>query len=167
MISSISGWLPIDGAPVGLVTWYAPAGPAVAVLTSWLAVVNGRPPALRAGCSGRMLAGRPFPEGTDFAVNVPADMECQVLHELLRSRPEDSPLLVAEHCLLPARAAHAPLIADCTLQIECARGRLLPGAWEPELAGDILLLTRGGSSLAPADYPDFCDLAPLRAIPPA
>lgn len=162
MITRGEGWFPVDASPVGLVTWFAPTGEAVAVLASWLAVINGQPPELRAGCSGRGWE-RQLPAGMDFAVNVFAELPMPPLWG-----PEQgaagSLVLDASLPLFTARLAHAPLLAGCALQIECAHGRLLPGDWEPELAGDILLLHRGGLIFDPADVRDFCALLPLRTI---
>jgi flavin reductase (DIM6/NTAB) family NADH-FMN oxidoreductase RutF len=161
------GWLPIDGSPIGLVTWYAPNGP-VALLASWLAVINGCPPELRAGCSGRFPGVEHFPVGTDFAINVPADGQIQGLHELVQGGASGRPVMIdAGLALTPARSVHAPLLAGCVLQIECAHGRLIAGDWEPELAGDIVLLHRRGHLLDPADHPDFCVLHPLRTFFPS
>ena len=168
MIASGAGWLPIDLTPVGVVTWYTPNGPAAAALTAWLAVVNGTPPELRAGCSGRLLGEEDFPAGTDFAVNVPADPQFPALRKLLHGcRAGGRATRLDPRKFVPARTVHAPLLAGCTLQIECARGRLLPAGWEPELAGDILLLHRGGVFHNPADHIDLCALWPLRVILPS
>lgn len=168
MIASGAGWLPIDLTPVGVVTWYTPSGPAAAVLAAWLAVVNGPPPALRAGCSGRLPGEEDFPAGTDFAVNVPADLQFPALRQLLRGyRAGGRAKRLDPRKFVPARTVHAPLLAGCMLQIECARGRLLSADREPELAGDILLLHRGGVFLDPADHSDLCALWPLRVILPS
>ena len=161
------GWLPVNGLPVSLVTWYVPTGP-VAVLASWLAVINGRPPEVRAGCSGRLPGGEHFPVGADFAVNVPSPGQIAGLRELMQGVPVGQQLPIAARLeLYPARSIHAPLLAGCALQIECAHGRILQGNWAPELAGDILLLHRGGLFLDPADHPDFCALWPLRSCFPS
>jgi len=157
------GWLPIDGLPVGLATWFAPGGP-VAMFTSWLAVVNGCPPELRAGCPGRTAGDEHFPAGADFVINVPANAQIQKLRELLQEGVPGRPVPIAAGLLQPARSVQAPLLTGCVLQIECAHGRLPGGEWEPELAGDILLLHRGGHFLKPADHPDFCALRPLCGV---
>lgn len=166
MISRGVGWLPVSGSPVGLVTWYAPAGP-VAVLASWLAVVDGVPPELRAGCSGRIPAGSDLTADGAFAVNIPAAPGSPELAALV-ARAASAPVVIGTEAeLVPARSVSAPLLKGCALQIECSRGRIVPGEWEPELAGDIVLLHRGGLILDPAGYPDFCALRPLRPIFPS
>ena len=168
MIAAGEGWLPIDVTPVGVITWYAPSGPAAAVLAAWLAVVNGIPPELRAGCSGRLPGEEAFPAGTDFAVNVPADLQFPALRKLMHGlRAGEWAARLDPRGLVPARTVHAPLLAGCTLQLECAHGRFLNADWEPELAGDILLLHRGGVFLDPADHADLCALWPLRVILPS
>jgi flavin reductase (DIM6/NTAB) family NADH-FMN oxidoreductase RutF len=168
MIAAGEGWLPIDVTSIGVVTWYTPSGPAAAVPVAWLAVVSGLPPELRAGCAGRLLGEEDFPTGTDFAVNIPAALQFPALRELLPGLDSG----VRSACLdprglVPARTVHAPLLPGCTLQIECAHGRLHAADWEPELAGDILLLHRGGVFVDPADHADLCALWPLRAILPS
>lgn len=165
MKNRCDGWLPIDGSPVGVVTWFTPAGPAAAVLASWLAVINGQPPELRAGCSGRGWVEQAS-AGMDFAVNVFCDLQIPPWLDP-GQRPAGPIVLDEAPGLLPARLVHAPLLAGCALQLECARARVVPGDWEPELAGDILLLHRGGLFLDPADHPDFCALRPLRTILPS
>lgn len=166
MITNNDGWLPVGIAPVGLVTWYAPGGP-VAVLASWLAVVNGRPPQLRAGCSGRVADRQDLVEGSAFAVNIPATPGGGVLDELI-ARAASAPVAIdASTAFSPARSVSAPLLAGCALQIECAHGRIIAGEWEPEIIGDIVLLHRGGRLLDPADYPDFCALRPLHMVFPS
>jgi hypothetical protein len=165
-ISRDDGWLPVGSAPVGLITWYAPGGP-VAVLASWLAVINGHPPELRAGCSGRVADRRDLPEGSAFAINIPATPGGPILDELI-ARAASAPVTIdAAAAFSLARSVHAPLLAGCALQLECAHGRILPGEWEPEIVGDIVLLHRGGLLLDPADYPDFCALRPLRTVFPS
>lgn len=166
MISQTDGWLPVASSPAGLVTWYAPGGP-VTVLASWLAIIDGQPPELRAGCAGRVADRRDLPEGTAFAINIPLNPEDAVLNELI-ARAASAPVAIdAATEFAPARSVHAPLLAGCALQIECAHGRIHPGEWEPEIVGDVVLLHRGGLLLNPATYPDFCALRPLRTVFPS
>jgi hypothetical protein len=165
MRSRDEGWLPVGIAPVGLVTWYAPGGP-VAVLASWLAVVNGHPPELRAGCSGRVASRQDLPAGSAFAINIPATPAWPELDELIaRAAAPDTIDITAKFS--SARFVAAPLLDGCALQIECLHGRKLPGEWEPEIIGDIVLLHRNGLLVDPADYPDFCALRPLHTIFPS
>lgn len=166
MIARGVGWLPVDSAPVGLVTWYAPGGP-VAVLASWLAVINGHPPELRAGCSGRVAGRQALPEGLPFVINIPVSPEGTVYDGLIARAAAAPAMIGTPAAFSPAHAVQAPLLAGCALQIECARGRIAPGEWEPELVGDIVLLHRGGLTLAPAAHPDFCALLPLHMLLPS
>lgn len=166
MISRGDGWLPVGSAPIGLITWYSPDGP-VAVLASWLAVINSRPPELLAGCSGRLPAHQDLPDGWVFAVNIPAAPQGTALDELI-ARAVSAPVVIDDPAKIsPARAISAPLLIDCPLQIECAHGRIVSGEWEPELVGDIVLLHRGSLLLDPAVHSDFCALRPLHAIVPS
>lgn len=167
MRSFAEGWLPINNPPVGLITWYAPTGAAMALVTSWLGVVSGLPPELRAGCCGRPPERELFAPGADFAVNIPLRMDAPLLRDLLPAGTAGCALtLLAGAQFAPARSVHAPLLAGCVLQIECSGGRILPRDWEPELAGDIRLLHRDRQILDPAAYPDFCAVHPLRMDSP-
>jgi hypothetical protein len=164
----VAGWLPVTSSPAGLVSWYTPDGPAAASLASWLAVIDCAPPELRAGCPGLVACRERFPSGTDFVINIPADMASHELQELVRQTLTAGAVPLADSpLLLPSRTVRAPLLAGCTLQIECNQGRILPERWEPELVGTVALLRRGGLFVDPADYPEFCALAPLRSIFPS
>ncbi|MCM2263863.1 MAG: hypothetical protein NDI73_01590 [Desulfuromonadales bacterium] len=167
MMSRSEGWLPINGSPVGLVTWYGPDGP-VAVLASWLAVIDGQPPELRGGCPGQVPGRNGQPGGFDFAVNIPANPMLPALTELIAKAAACSPVPIdADADFSPARSVHAPLLRGCALQIECVHGRNVPGGWATEFAGEIMLLHRGGIFLDPADHADFCALRPLRTALPS
>ncbi|NJC87803.1 MAG: hypothetical protein FIB02_04615 [Desulfuromonas sp.] len=167
MMSRGEGWLPINGSPVGLVTWYAPDGP-VAMLASWLAVINGQPPELRGGCSGRMPGCNELPENFDFAVNIPMHPVLPALSELI-AKAAASPCVAIDPAanFSPGRSVHAPLLTGCALQIECVHGAIAPGGWTTEFFGEIMLLHRGGIFLDPAVHPDFCGLRPLRTALPS
>jgi len=163
--SAGDGWLPIDSPQVGLLTWYAPAGAAMALVTSWLGIIDDAQPELRAGCRSRTPGPELFPSGADFAVNLLVGTNPPALGDLLQQPSPGCPVLIgAGPELLPGRRVHAPLLASCPLQIECRYGRFLPRNWEAELAGDILLLQRGDLGFDPADYPDFLALHPLRLL---
>lgn len=162
MRSSDEGWLPINGSPIGLVTWYAPAGP-VAMLASWLAIINDRPPELRAGCCGRAPGRQALPAAADFTVNIPAAPLLPALERLFARAAAGSVVAIDDAVpLAPAQVARAPLLAGCVLRIECARGRLAAAGWDAELIGEIVLLHRGDQLISPANSPDFCALQPLR-----
>jgi hypothetical protein len=161
------GWLPIANPPVGLVTWYAPTGAAMALATTWLGVIGGHPPELRAGCCGRPPERELFARGADFVVNIPFRMDAPLLRELLPPGTAGCALTeLARAQFAPAHTVHAPLLTACVLQVECSGGRILPRDWEPELAGDIRLLHRDRQILDPAAYPDFCAVHPLRSHAP-
>jgi len=163
--SAGAGWLPIDSPQVGLVTWYGPDGAAVALATSWLGIIDGHPPELRAGCRSRTTVPELFPCGADFAVNIPAGPDVAALCARLRTLPPGCPVPIGTGPeLRPGHRVQAPLLACCALRIECRRGRFQPRDWEAELAGDILLLHRGGVSFDPGDHPEFSTLHPLRQL---
>jgi flavin reductase (DIM6/NTAB) family NADH-FMN oxidoreductase RutF len=161
--SAGEGWLPIDNPPVGLVSWYAPDGSVMAQATSWLGIIGGHPPELRAGCCGKAADLVRFPAGTDFTVNLPPRRGLAALSEpLARALPGCTLAIGTAAELRPARQVHAPLLAGCALHIECTAGRLLPHDREEELAGEIVLLHRDGLCLAPEDDDDFSLLQPFR-----
>jgi flavin reductase (DIM6/NTAB) family NADH-FMN oxidoreductase RutF len=157
------GLLPIDSPPVGLVSWYAPDGRVVIAVSSWVAMVNGPPPELRAGGGGLLLEGN-FPEGCDFVVALLRETQLPIFASLVRHAAGSSePVTIASDPLLtPAALVHAPLLTGAALQIECARGHIIAGTWETELAGRVRLLHRGHQHLSPDYHPDFCALHPLR-----
>jgi flavin reductase (DIM6/NTAB) family NADH-FMN oxidoreductase RutF len=163
-LRSAGGGCPTIANPlVGLVTWYAPNGSAMALVVSWLGAIDGHPPLLKAGCSGQSLTPDLFPAGADFAVNLPAGFDLPLLGCLLQQSSGGCPLsLAAGPHVVPARRIHAPLLAACWLQLECRNGQFLSRDWEAELVGDILLLHRGDVAYDPVDHPDFSALHPLR-----
>jgi hypothetical protein len=157
------GLLPIDSPPVGLVSWYAPDGRVVVSVSSWLAVVNGAPPELRAGGGGLLLKGN-FPEGSDFVVTLLEEKQLPLFNKLVRHAERcGEPVTVADDPLLtPAVRVRAPLLTGAALHLECVGGRIIAGAWAQELAGSVSLLHRCQQQLSPEDYPDFAALQPLR-----
>jgi len=167
MMSRGEGWLPVDGSPVGLITWYTLDGP-VAMLVSWLAVINGQPPELRGGCPGWVSDRNDLPGGLDFAVNIPVAPTLPALNELIAKAAACPTVTINDAAdFSPGRFVHAPLLSGCTLQIECVHGRIVPGGWNTEFAGEIRLLHRGGLFFAPDGHPDFCALQPLRTALPS
>lgn len=166
MKSADAGWLPIESLPVGLITWFTSDGRAVAAPVSWLAVVDGSPVLLRAGCFGREPGCDGLPKGFDFVVNIPEDLALP--RELMRKACSEAPVLIEDIArLAPARSVHAPLLSGFALQIECAHGLIVPGDWEVGLVGEIMLLHRGDFFLDPVKHPDFCALRPLHTIFPS
>jgi len=159
------GLLPIDSPPVGLISWYAPDGRIVVSVSSWLAVVNGSPPELRAGGGGLMLEGN-FPEGADFVVTLLEEAQLPLFTKLMRHAERcGAPVTISEDPLLtPAMHVHAPLLADASLHLECAAGRVVSGTWARELAGQVRLLHRREQQLSPEQHPDFSALQPLRPV---
>lgn len=162
-----AGWLPVDVAPLALLTWFAPGGPAVASLASWLAVIGDARPRMRAGCGSCGLRAGQFPDGADFVVNVPGDQHSAALHVLISKLRSGETLLIDQLAgTRPARKVHAPLLAGCELHLECAHGCLSPGDWDTELDGDLLLLHRAGTTIAAPVANDICTLWPFRTSPP-
>lgn len=157
MKSGPEGWLPVERPAVGLISWYDENGAVKSLATSWLAVIDGSPPELRAGCLDVEISDRWRAGGRDFAVNVAGP--------LVAALP--SPEVAGHFCILPARSVDAPLLAGFQLHIECAGGRLYPREWEAELVGEVRLLHRNGTILDPADHPQLSMLRPLQTAFPS
>ncbi len=161
------GLLPIDSPPVGLVSWYAGDGRVVISVSSWLAVVDGAPPELRAGGGGLLLEGN-FPEGSDFVVTLLDEAQLPLFVKLVKHAERcGEPVIIADDPLLtPAVRVNAPLLNGAALHLECAGGRIVSGEWGRELAGRVRLLQRNRQCLSPDDYPEFSALQPLRTQSP-
>lgn len=157
------GLLPIDSPPVGLVSWYAGDGRVVVSVSSWLAVVDGTPPELRAGGGGLLLEGN-FPEGSDFVVTLLEESQLPLFVKLVKHAERcGEPVVIADDPLLtPAVQVRAPLLKGAALHLECAGGRIVAGEWGRELAGRVRLLQRSGQCLSPESHPEFSGLQPLR-----
>lgn len=160
------GLLPIDSPPVGLVSWFGADGRVVVSVSSWLAVVNGSPPELRAG-GGSLLVEGNFPVGADFVVTLLEESQLPLFTKLVRHAERcGEPVTVADDPLLvPALKVRAPLLAGAALHLECVGGRIASGGWERELVGQVRLLHRCEQQLCPDQHPDFNALQPLRPLP--
>ena len=157
------GLLPIDSPPVGLVSWYAGDGRVVVSVSSWLAVVDGTPPELRAGGGGLLLDGN-FPEGGDFVVTLLEEAQLPLFVKLVRHAERcGEPVIVADDPLLiPAVQVRAPLLKGAALHLECTGGRIVAGEWGRELSGRVCLLQRGRQCLPTDSCRKFSALQPLR-----
>lgn len=163
-----AGWLPVAGEPVALIVWRASDDGLLVMPATWLAIIGSRPPELRMGGGAVLAAAARSLEDADFTVNIPGERGCDDLRRLMGGAGSVClPVPADDLKLVPSRLVRAPLLADCALQLECGRGRFLPGSFEPELAGDLLLLHRGGFFVDPAGLADFCALAPLRVVVPS
>ena len=149
--------------PAGLISWYAPDGSPVALVTSWLALIGGKGPRIRTAWHGGQDPLSRFWPGGDFVLNVPSR---EGLTEI------QSVLARGRLCLtstggfnMESRsgiAAVAPRLLQCVVQIECMGGQLVDAGKDVELCGDVVRVHRHETVVDPADIPDLCAIQPLR-----
>jgi flavin reductase (DIM6/NTAB) family NADH-FMN oxidoreductase RutF len=153
---------PIAWLPAGLISWYAPDGLPLALVTSWVALVGGDRPRVRTAWHGRHDPLSRFWTGGDFVLNVPHEIGLDKVREIMY---QGKLCLHAEadlgYACASGVAAVAPRLLDCAVQIECAGGRLVDGGPEAELCGDVVRMHRDQVIIDPADIPDLCAICPL------
>ena len=153
---------PIAWMPAGLISWYAPDGSPLALVTSWVALVGGDMPRLRTAWHGRYDPLSRFWTDGDFILNVPSDNGLDAIREILR---HGKLCLNAETTLGYSCAsgvvAVAPRLLECTVQIECVGGCLTESDFDAELCGDVARVHRDDVILDPLDIPDLCAVSPL------
>lgn len=153
---------PMAWLPAGLISWYAPGGASVALVTSWIALVGGDRPRLRTAWHGRHDALSRFWNGGDFILNVP-HQAC--LDKVRQVMAKGKWCLNAETDLglacVSGVAALAPRLLECAVQIECVAGKLVDDGFEAELGGDVVRVHRGRVVIDPAEIPDLCAIQPL------
>lgn len=157
---------PIAWFPAGLISWYAPGGLSVALVTSWVALVGGHRPRIRTAWHGRHDPLSRFWPGGDFVLNVP---HANCLGKIREVMAEGRLCLNTATDLglesVSGLAALAPRLLACAVQIECIAGKLVDGGFEAELGGDVVRLHRGRVVVDPSDVPDICALQPLSPDP--
>lgn len=153
---------PIAWLPAGLISWYAPGGAPLALVTSWVALIGGERPSLRTAWHGHQDPLARFWLGGDFVYNVPHDVGLDQIRDVMRqgklclNAGDDLGLDVK-----PGLAALAPLLSGCAVQLECVQGRLVEAGADSDLCGEVVRLHRGTVVLSPADVPEFCAIQPL------
>lgn len=158
---------PVEGLPVGLVSWYAPGERAVALVTYWVAMIGGEVPRLRASWPGRRDPRSLFWTGGDFVLNIPSEKSLPAIRQLARlgrvclDVEDDLGVFPAEGELV-----HAPRMSNCPVQIECCRGCVDQGPVEPEVFGHVLLMHRGEICLPVGAGLDVAELDPFRRSSP-
>jgi len=153
---------PIVWLPAGLISWYAAGGRALALVTSWVALIGGDRPCLRTAWHGHQDPHSRFWSGGDFVYNIPHDHSLLQIREVMRQGKLClSPLEDLGLDCRPAMTALAPLLTGCAVQLECLQGRLVKAGLDSELRGGVVCLHRGEIVIRPADVPDFCAVQPL------
>ena len=153
---------PVAWLPAGLISWYAPDGAPVTLVTAWVALVGGDNPRIRTAWHGRYEPLSRFWVGGDFVLNVPYETDLGRIREVMR---RGSLCLNAEEALgyscVSGIASAAPRLLDCAVQIECVSGRLVESGFDAELCGDVVRVHRDKVIVDPADIPDLCAIQPL------
>ena len=154
--------VPLAWLPAGLISWYAPGGLSVALVTSWVALVGGSKPRIRTVWYGQHDLLSRFWAGGDFVLNVPRE-DClkKIRHVMTQGR-----LCVNAEAELGLACASgfvalAPRLLDCAVQIECVGGTLVDAGFDVELCGEVVRVHRGQVVVDPADIPDLCAILPL------
>lgn len=153
---------PLSWLPAGLITWYAPSGAPLALVTSWIALIGGDRPRIRTAWHGRQNPLSRFWHGGDFAFNVPSAI---CLRELRHFTQKGAFCLNIESDLgqssVCGLTSVSPLLTKCAIQLECTSGQLLDSDYDTELTGDVLRLHRGQKVINVAEVPDLCAIQPL------
>ncbi len=156
---------PVAWLPAGLISWYAPGGLPLALVTSRVALVGGDRPRLMTAWHGYHDPLSRFWAGGDFVLNVPCESDLSVIREtthqgkLCLHADEELGYL----CMLGASAV-APRLVDCAVQIECVGGRLVDGGFDAELCGDVVRVHRDKVVIDPRDILDLCAIYPLTPL---
>lgn len=153
---------PIAWLPAGLISWYGPEGKAVALVTSWIAIIGGPSPRIRTAWHGRQDQLNDLWTGGDFVLNVPSS---QGLDTISRAMSKGKLCFSeGEELNLDSVAglvAVAPRLFDCAVQIECVDGNLFESGVDVELCGDVVRVHRGEVVIDPEKIPDLCAVQPL------
>lgn len=153
---------PVAWLPAGLISWYAPGGAPVALVTSWVALIGGMNPRMRTAWHGNQDAASRFWAGGDFVYNIPDEAS---LREIRRMIQYGQLCLHAENDLkydcMSGIASVAPRLINCRVQIECVNGKLIDSGGEIELCGDVVRLHRDQVVIVPGQIPDLCAIEPL------
>jgi flavin reductase (DIM6/NTAB) family NADH-FMN oxidoreductase RutF len=162
MGKSYRNWKPVEGLPAGLISWYAPGGRAVALVTYWLAMIGGERPSVRASWPGRRDSRSLFWPGGDFVLNIPGEKSLPMIRKLAA---QGRVCLDVENDLgmIPAEGevVRAPRLTIYPAQIECCSGRIDEEPVEPEVYGDVVLIHRGGISQPASSGLDLCMFNPF------
>lgn len=153
---------PVAWLPAGLISWYAPGGHPVALVTSWVALLGGKHPRVRTSWHGKQDPHSRFWSGGDFVYNVPHESCLDKIRQVMKYgrlclKAEDD----LGYSCTSGIAAVAPRLVECRVQLECINGQLVDSAVDRELCGDIVRLHRDQTIVDPSKIPDLCAINPL------
>lgn len=156
---------PVAWQPAGLISWYAPGGVPLALVTPWVALLGGARPRIRTAWYGSRDPFSRFWMGGDFVLNVPREAELACIRQIMR----EGRLCVNAQSDLGCAcasgvAAVAPRLIDCAVQIECVAGKLIETGFDVDLCGDVARVHRSGAVIDPAGIPDICAIRPLSPL---
>jgi hypothetical protein len=148
--------------PAGLICWYAPHDVAVALVTSWVALIGGEKPLIRMAWHGRDDPVSRSWAGGDFVFNVPSASGLETIRDLMRQGKLclDVGADLQQTCMRGASAA-APCLTGSTVQLECVGGTLTDSGYDTELKGEVVLLHRDGMTVRAGQVSDLCTIQPL------
>ena len=156
---------PISWFPAGLISWYAPGAVPVALVTSWVALIGGDEPRIRTAWHGRYNPLSRLWSGGDFVFNVPSESGLKTIRALMKQGKLclDVCSDLQQTCIEGTSAA-APRLTACPVQLECVGGTLSDTGFDNELKGEVLLLHKGGQSIAVGEVADLCAIQPLSPL---
>jgi len=159
-IRPVVAWL-----PAGLISWYAPGEPPLAMVTSWVALIGGDNPRIRMAWHGRDKDLSQGWTGGDFVFNVPSESGLQAIRDLMAQGKFclDVDADLQQEYARGVTAA-APRLTDCAVQLECVGGILSDSDYDSELSGEVVHLHRGSVSMAVAEIEDLCAMQPLSPL---
>lgn len=158
-------WQPVAWLPAGLITWQAPGARTYALATGWMALVGGKTPRLRAAWPGQRDPASRFWPGGPFVLNIPDSRSLKKVGQLLdQGRACLDVAGDLEMTVHPAARVPVPCLDGCSLYFECLDGRILRDNFEPEVAGEVVLLRRDGVLLDPRDVPELCAISPFSPV---
>ena len=155
----------VSWLPAGLVSWYAPDGIPVALVTSWVALIGGEFPRIKTAWYGRYHPLSRLWTGGDFIFNVPSESGLKAVRDLIR---QGQICLNAEADLRQTCArgdsVWAPRLTGCAVQLECVGGTLADSGYDTELSGDVVRMHRGTVTVAATEVKDLCAMQPLSPL---
>jgi len=156
---------PVSWLPAGLISWYEPGAVPVAMVTSWVALIGGDKPRIRTAWHGRYNRFSRLWTGGDFVFNVPTESGLKTIRDLMKQGKLclDVGADLHQACVEGTSVA-APRLTVCPVQLECVGGTLSDSGYDNELKGDVLMLHKGGQSIAVNEITDLCAIQPLTPL---
>ena len=155
---------PVPWMPAGLISWYAPDGSALIMMTAWVALIGGKNPRIRAAWHGRHDVLHGFRATDDFVFNVPYERDLDEIRHVVYQGKFCFSAQELDYACVSGIAAVAPRLLDCAVQIECVAGRLVKTDFDAELCGNVVRIHRGNVMIDAADIPDLCAIQPLTPL---